>query len=261
MSSTNRSNKVMALAFVVALVAVASLSVVAYSATSRYSSGASTPSSPSSSTNSTLVVSGIGTVNVVPDEIVADFGVTNQGTNATQVLAENSMIMNAVITAIENVGVNKSDVRTTQLSLSPTYRYNSFNGTSTLAGYQTTNSIEVKLTGNETNLVGRVVDAAVSSGANQVQRIGYTISSSLQSQVRQEAIQRAISDANSTALSTATAAGLSITGIQSITVLSTSSPTYFNTYAVPATVSTTTPPINPGQTQYTVQVQVTYTVA
>ncbi len=251
----------MSLAFAVALVAVASLSVVAYSAMSRYSSGATSQTSTSSSANSTLVVSGIGTVNVVPDEIVADFGVTNQGTNATQVLNNNSITMNAVITAIENSGVNSSDVRTTQLNLSPIYRYNNINGSSTLTGYQATNSIEVTLTGNETNLVGKVVDAAVGSGANQVQSIGYTMSSSLQAQVRQQAIQKAISDANSTALSTASAAGLRISGIQSITVLSTSSPVYLNTYAVTAAVSTTTPPINPGQTQYTVQVQVTYTVA
>ncbi|MDG6922749.1 MAG: SIMPL domain-containing protein [Nitrososphaerota archaeon] len=180
MSTSNRSNKIIALAFVVALVAVASLSVVAYSATSRYSQDASAQTSTPSSVNSTLTVSGVGIVNVVPDEIVADFGVTNQGTNASQVLASNSITMNAVISAIENAGVNSSDIRTTQLSLSPIYKYDNLNGSSTITGYQASNSVEVTLTGSDTAKVGVVVNAAVNAGANQVQSIGYTISDSLQ---------------------------------------------------------------------------------
>ena len=167
--------------------------------------------------------------------------------------------MNAVISAIEGAGINSTDIHTTKLSFGPMYKYNNINESSTITGYQASNMVEVTLDGNVTAKVGQVIDATVSTGANQVQSMGYTMSSGLQAQAKQEAIQKAVIDANSTAFSTASAEGLKITGIQSVTVLSTSTP-YFNTYPVAAVVSTS-PPITPGQTQYSVQVEVTYTVS
>ncbi len=274
-SSSQISGRIVGISLIIAVIAVAFLGMVAYSATMRKTTQADTGGAiqtvtttagvPDASTPSTITVTGNGVATAIPDEISLVLGVTNSGANATQVLLANSATMTAAINAIEKgVGINSTDVQTTNFNFGPTYSgYNN-----TISGYQASNQIEVTLQGSDVANLDAVINAAVNAGANQIQSIQYVLSSGLQNSLQNQALQNAISSANQTALLTAQSEGLKVLGIQSITILGNNNPQPFgmlDANAAVAYASTTTinynVPIAPGQTQYTEQVQVVYLVS
>ena len=213
------SGKIVGVSLVIAVLAVAFLGMVAYSATLSRASQADTIGTvaiTSDSTPSTISVPGVGIASATPDEVQLVLGVTNSGPNATSVLMQNSANMSAVISAIEKgVGINSSDVQTTNFNFGPTYAQYS----STINGYQASNSVQVTLQGSDVSKLDSVINAAVNAGVNQIQSIQYTLSNSLQTQLQQEALKDAIRSANQTALQVALSENVNIVGIQSVSVL------------------------------------------
>ncbi len=265
MSSSPMSGRIVVGAtLVIALVAVAFLGMVAYSSSmSRAASQGdtiSTTSTTSDRTPATISVPGVGIASATPDEVQVVLGVTNSGPNATSVLLKNSANMTAVISAIEKgVGINASDVQTTNFNFGPTYGQYS----STINGYQASNNVQVTLQGSDVSKLDTVINAAVNAGVNQIQSIQYTLSNSLQTQLQNQALKNAIASANQTALLTAASEGVKIVGIQSVSVLGSNYQQPYYSYGnavVYASASTVnySVPIAPGQTQYTMQVQVVY---
>jgi len=255
------SGKIVGISLVIAVLAVAFLGLVAYSATVSRASQADTISTVSTSnTPSTISVPGVGIATATPDEVQIVLGVTNSGPNATSVLLQNSDNMTNVISAIEKgVGINSSDVQTTNFNFGPTYAQYS----NTINGYQASNSVQVTLSSSDVSKLDSIINAGVNAGANQIQSIQYVLSNSLQTQLQNQALKNAIASANETALLTAGSENVKIVGIQSVSVLgSNSQPNYYSFGAAALTVSSATVnysvPISPGQTQYTMQVQVIY---
>ncbi|HYB04896.1 MAG TPA: SIMPL domain-containing protein [Nitrososphaerales archaeon] len=269
MSISQISGKIVGVSLIIAVLAVAFLGMVAYSATTGKASQADTGTLQTVTTSvgntpSTITVTGTGIASAIPDEISVVLGVANTGTNATQVLLANSGNMTAAINAIEkNVGINATDVQTTNFNFGPTYsQYGN-----TINGYQASNQIQVTLEGSEVAELDAVINAAVNAGANQIQSIQYVLSNTLQSTLQNQALQNAISSANQTALLTAQSEGLKVVGIQSVTILGNNNPQPYGLYAslAPAVSASTSinynVPISPGQTQYTEEVQVVYLVS
>jgi len=267
--NSHMSGKIVGVSLVIAVLAVAFLGMLAYSATLARQSQADTGSvqqsatTGSNTTPSTITVTGTGIASAVPDEIQIVLGVATSGTNATQVLLDNSNNMTAAISAIEkSVGINSSDIQTTNFSFNPTYSQYS----NQINGYQASNQILITLEGSQTSLLDPVINAAVNAGANSIQSIQYVLSNSLQSKLQNQALVGAIQSANQTSLLTAQSEGLSVVGIQSVTILSNNYPQPYDTFgaAVPFAVESSAStinynvPISPGQTQYTVEVQVVY---
>src|SRR5579862_1015983 len=173
MSSNPMSGKIVGISLVIAILAVSFLGIVAYSATVSKASQAdtiSTVSTTSNSTPSTISVPGVGIASAIPDEVQVVLGVTNSSPNATSVLLQNSANMSAVINAIEkNVGINSSDVQTTNFNFGPTYGQYS----NTITGYQASNNVQVTLQGSDVAKLDTVINAAVNAGVNQIQSIQY----------------------------------------------------------------------------------------
>jgi len=256
------SGKIVGISLVIAVLAVAFLGLVAYSATVSKASQADTIStvSTSSSTPSTLSVPGVGIASAIPDEVQLVLGVTNSGPNATSVLLQNSANMTKVISAIEKgVGINSTDVQTTNFNFGPTYAQYS----NTINGYQASNNVQVTLAGSDVSKLDSVINAAVNAGVNQIQSIQYVLSNSLQTQLQNQALKNAISSANQTALLTASSEGVKIVGIQSVSVLGSNYQQPYYSYAEAAVTMSSSSvnysvPISPGQSEYTMQVQVVY---
>ncbi len=162
------SGKIVGVSLVIAVLAVAFLGMVAYSATVSRPSQADTIGTvaiTSDSTPSTISVPGVGIASATPDEVQLVLGVTNSGPNATSVLMQNSANMSAVISAIEKgVGINSSDVQTTNFNFGPTYAQYS----NTINGYQASNSVQVTLQGSDVSKLDSVINAAVNAGVNQI---------------------------------------------------------------------------------------------
>jgi uncharacterized protein len=261
MSSSPLSGKIVGLSLVIAVVAVAFLGFVAYAAMSQRSSQAATVSSITtmqSNTPSTIMVPGSGTASGQPDEVQIVLGITNTGLNASKVLQQNSANMSMIISALEEgLHINGSDIMTTQFNFNANY-----NCCNVISNYQATNMIQITLRGGDMAKLDSVINAAVNAGANQIQNIQYLLSNALQTQLKQQALQQAVADANQTALRATSSENVKIAEIQSVVVLGENYPQpYYNNgfgnlAGIPAVDYNV--PLAPGQTQYTLQVEVTY---
>jgi len=203
----------------------------------------------------TLQVSGVGTVTASPDEAVLLLAVQTQAESATQATADNAAIMTKVMDALANAGVDKNSVETSSYTLTPIYE-NKPDQTmpAKIVGYTARNAIQVTL--KDLSLVGKALDAAISAGANEVQGIIFTFSTTTLAALQKQALQLAIQNADGEARTMASSLGVSIVGPISVTPGYMFQPTYERMGA-----TTNQTPIQPGTLQVTATVQVTYQFA
>jgi len=203
-----------------------------------------------------ISVMGTGTVTAYPDEADVSFSVRTQNQSAATAAAMNGAIMSNVYASLYAVGVNKSEIKTTSYSLSPTYDSINY---SKVVGYVAVNSVEVIITGAE-NLpqVGGIVDAVVKAGVNEVDGISFTFTDPNYGTLRTEAYHKAVQDAYSQASAIVSGLGGVIIGVASV------STTYgYGILPQPiVSVGAKQPqlptPINSGSQQVTATVNITY---
>ncbi len=203
-----------------------------------------------------ISVTGTGTVTAYPNEADVMFSVRTQDSSAAKAAAENGVQATAVFASLGALGLNKSDIRTISYSLSPAY--DSYNY-SQVIGYVVVNSMEVIVIGTENlPIVGRIVDAVVQAGANQIDGITFTFTDPNYNTLRAEAYQKAVQDANSQASAIVTGLGGVILGVASV------STNYgYGIVPQPMPYSSTSgakqpTPINSGPQQVTATVNITY---
>jgi hypothetical protein len=157
-----------------------------------------------------------------------------------------------VIAALTNAGIGNSSIQTVSYTLSPTYS-NPVNQSvpPVIIGYIAVNVIQVTV--NDLRSVGRILDLAISAGANQVQGVSFTLSSYTLAALQKEALQLALADADGQAKAMATTLGVTIVGPISVTPGYEFQPTNYSRLA--ATAET---PIQSGTLQVTATAQVTY---
>ena len=199
----------------------------------------------------TVEVSGIGTVDVVPDTATLSFGVTTEAKTAAEALATNSDAAAKVIAALKKAGIAAKDIQTQFVSLSPRYTDRGDD----IIGYTGSNSVSAVV--RDLQSAGAVIDAGVAAGANQVS--GPSLSPSDESARYREALKVAIVDARAKAEALGEAGKFSIGPIVSVAELS-STPVLEagpRTGAVPAPG----PPIEPGTQQVQATVTVTFQIS
>lgn len=112
-----------------------------------------------------LEVTAVGRVSQVPDIATIRAGVVTQNASAAAALAENATRMTRVVGALKAAGVAERDLSTSAVSLSPQYRY-ADNQPPVITGYQASNTVSVRF--RDIARSGRVLDALVKEGANQI---------------------------------------------------------------------------------------------
>jgi hypothetical protein len=122
----------------------------------------------------TLDLTGHGEARLPPDLATIDLGVTSTAASAGEAMAQNAAAMTKVVAAVRAKGVEPREIVTSTLGLSPQYAYPQGQAAQ-LTGYQATNRITVTLA--DLTLVGPVVDAAVSAGANDAGQISFGLKS------------------------------------------------------------------------------------
>lgn len=210
--------------------------------------------------------SGTATVKVDPDKVSVTIGVESQGLTAQEAAKKNAESMDKVIAALKELGIKDDQISTSWYSVYPTYDYKSppcieiypqppeCNPRSEITGYTASNSLSVTLDANED--VGKVIDAAVAAGANNVNGAYFFVSDERQQSIRDGLIQKAIDNARSRADKAADAVHMSITGVKSINLNDVYFPVFFKDAAAEASGSSTQ--ILPGQQQVSMTVQVTF---
>lgn len=158
-----------------------------------------------------LEISARGEVQRVPDIATISAGVVTQAVDARTALSDNAARMTRVVAALRKAGVAERDLSTTQISLSPQYRYED-NKPPVITGYQASNSVSVRFRDIATS--GAILDTLVQQGANQIN--GPTLSIDKPETALDEARLSAMMTARARADLYARAAGLTVRRIVAI---------------------------------------------
>ena len=119
-----------------------------------------------------LDITATGEVTRVPDLAVITAGVVTRQSTASAALQENSARMDRVLAALKRAGVADRDVQTSSINLNPEYRYQE-NQPPQLVGYTASNQVSIRF--RDIRNSGRILDALVAEGANQISGPSLTI--------------------------------------------------------------------------------------
>jgi uncharacterized protein YggE len=162
---------------------------------------------------SSIEVSAEAEVEVAADVALIDVGVVTRAPTATAAARENGERMQAVLARIRNA-FGKAQLSTGMYALNPIYSAPRDGTEPKVTGYSASNVIHVKT--SELTRVGDLVDISIQAGANQVQRIAFTLSD--QTGPRDTALRDAVLKARHEAEIIAAALGVKITGFHSVVV-------------------------------------------
>ena len=159
-----------------------------------------------------IQTSGEAVITAKPDRAQIDIGVTTQADTSQTAASKNATQLETVLAQMRRVLGPGADIKTISYSLSPNYRYPTGGGEPTITGYTATNIVRVIL--DDLTQVGKVIDAAASSGANRVQSLQFTLKN--KEAVEAQALSEAAISARKKAETIATALGLRIVRILSV---------------------------------------------
>jgi uncharacterized protein YggE len=197
-----------------------------------------------------ITVTGTGSVKSVPDEAEFTLGVQTHGSTAREALAANSGRMHRVIDAVRAAGIAKGDVKTQEVSVSPSYGDNG-----PVDGYTARNSVSVRI--RELAKAPDVLDGASKAGANEV--YGPTLSRSDQEGLQAKALRSAVENAKSKAQALADAAGVRLGSVTAISEGFSGGPEPMYAFAT-ARASADKAPIEPGTQDVQASVTVTFAI-
>lgn len=232
------------------LVAVSLLGGFALYMSYRPTMVSSIPAAPEAKT---ISVSGVGTVSMSPDIGWFTVTVVVQAQTATQAEQQNNDAMGKVISVLRNAGIAEKDMQTVDYSLNPIYQEAKEPGQMpTLVGYSLRQSIRVTV--NDLTAVGKMIDLVISNGANEVGAVYFGLSKAKEQQAQASALDLAVKDASGKAKTIADAIGVKLVGPISVSYGYYYTPVQVGVREVAAQPA----PIQPGQLEYTANVQVAY---
>lgn len=202
----------------------------------------------------TITVSGSAKENVVPDLASVNIGVIVQNQNSSQASNENSIIMNNVINELKTMGLQDTEMKTSYISLQPVYD----NSYQNIIAYSATNSVQV--TTENISSLNSIIDRSKNVGANQIGSISFSVSDKKQQETYNELYKAAISNASSKAQIIATQLNVTIAEVQKITVNEGSSMLPMPVSAEVRSNATMVTPIQPGQNDVPLSVEITYII-
>lgn len=131
------------------------------------SADAQTPGvAPMSTQDGTLLsVSSHAEARRTPDIATLSAGVVTQAGDANAAMRANAEQMTRVVEAIRAAGIAERDVQTSGINLNPQYRY-AENQPPVITGYQASNNVNVTV--RDIARLGKILDALVATGANQI---------------------------------------------------------------------------------------------
>ncbi len=172
----------------------------------------------------TITITGEGEVSAAPDIAYVETGVVTEGKTAAEALAANTEAMNEVFKGLEEAGIEKKDMQTSQFSVYPVYEQvkpeENRPHTPKIGGYRVQNQLTVTV--RDLTKLGGILDQVVSLGSNQLSGIRFSIDKlePLVNEARKNAVKNALEKAKLYA----GAAGVALGEIMSISENGTSMP-------------------------------------
>ena len=212
--------------------------------------------------NKTLFVTGSATTQVKPDKVTVSLGVETTNTKAKAALAANSELMNKIISALKIAGVKDNETSTSSFTITPNRDYSIDKNQGKLIGFTVSNSIQID--SENVNNTSDWIDIAVSSGANNVNNIYFSLSDKKLDDIRKELVNDAIDNAKEKADIAASALGLKIIGIRTVSIDQVTpffpGPTPYDVASLKNEASAPSTPILTGEQQISQNVNIVFLV-
>lgn len=159
-------------------------------------------------------VYGEAELSAAPDRAQIDLGVETSGATAQSAVGENARLMEAVLAALKQMGLQEDQLKTGAYQL---YSEREYTEPTRPAGegritYRAINTLSITV--NKLEDTGKIIDTAVRAGANQVQSIRFELKDA--QALQRQALQAATTQAGTKARAIAATANVSIKGIHSI---------------------------------------------
>ena len=204
-----------------------------------------------------ITVSGDATVSAEPDQAEIDIGVVTQARTAPDATKQNAERVARVLAEIKKQLGKGDEVKTSGYSLTPNYRYPQ-GGKPEIVGYTASNTLRIKTT--NLSLVGRLIDSAMQAGANNVNRLVFTLQDELAAQLG--ALKMASAKARAKAEAVTAALGLKIVRIISVNEGERMvQPIYRQAMAARAEAASAPTPVEPGTVEVRSTVSMTVEVS
>ena len=159
----------------------------------------------------TITVNGEATIAAEPDQAQIDIGVTTQARTAPEASKENAERSARVLAEVKKFLGKGDDARTSGYALNPQYRYPK-DGKPEIVGYVANNMVRIKTA--RVDDVGKLIDAAMQAGANNINRLLFTLKD--EEAIRLEALRQASAKARAKAEAIAASLGLRVVRISAV---------------------------------------------
>ena len=165
-------------------------------------------------------VSGTSSLAVEPNKAEIYIKITTLEKTAHDSKNRNSQVSSSATKALKKEGIKDADIETSQFLISPKYEYeetaeaSSRKSRQILVGYKVTNVL--KVTTQNLEKVGKLIDAAVDNGANDIERITFGLTKQKENEIKKQVMIIASDDAKEKAVALITNLGASLGRIISI---------------------------------------------
>lgn len=167
----------------------------------KYVEKQTVPKTPKEKDPLVVTVTSEEQVSAVPDTAEVSFGVTTgRQSDPAKAMGILSTKMNAAYSAVQTFGLKEGDVGTRSLNLSPSYDQDK-EGNRTLKGFEASQTLHVRVSGDLKKTLGSVLQAAVQAGATDIADIHFTVAKSddLLATAKEKATRKAQQEAASLA--------------------------------------------------------------
>lgn len=161
-----------------------------------------TPALSLASSGNALRVQGNASLKVAPDIATLYVGYSVEDMQSATAQQKSAETIDAIVAALTDAGAAEDDISTASLQTYPVYNYTEAG--QSLAGYRVEHMLAVHI--DDLDLVGTLLDVALSAGANQANSISYE--SSREKEVYLQALALAVDNATRKAEALAVASGL-----------------------------------------------------
>ncbi len=204
-----------------------------------------------------ITVVGTGAASASPDVATAQVGVDTQSASPEEATRRNDEQMKSVLDALKAAGIAEADIQTAYYNLYAEQRYEPATGQATGEfTYRVSSSLSVKI--RDLAKVGAVLTDAVRAGANNISGVFFSIedTSALEAAAREEAV----ADARARAISLAQLSGVELGEVVIVSeVIGGPGPIFYDRAAI-GLGGGGGAPIQPGQLEVSMQVQVSFAI-
>jgi len=161
----------------------------------------------------TISAEGISSIKAMPDLVSVYFSIETKAKTSENATKLNSEIVEKLKASLVAQGFDENKIQTQSFNVYPNYEW--IGGKQVDKGFIATHSLIVEISTNESDKIGKAIDAGVSAGAG-ISSINFELSQEKQNDYKAEALELAAQDAKIKAQATASGLGNKIGELVSV---------------------------------------------